>query len=601
MSLKRRRRSAEILEAMEQAKDHRLEIENRIRNLFWTVSGDYTLEMKPDVDTFLRSKSLAMYDAIKQGTFASYFDAKELALYTMKKTALGADRELLMELSQLCVDAAAYPIASRERKGVPEIRRQAFRDLLETEYFRSKLGQIRKSILCRFLEEPDNASEEVLTWVAAIERLSQAEKTQQIIETVDSLYNGLVDPGFEVTHGNLKRVLSVTELELIEYQRDLEIADEMIDKVLEEYLSIVKEELLRTKSMERDARRQLTTQRVEAEFPEPSPEDREKVRTFMERQFGKSFLTTAEQERLSRRLCTGIHKRCTLYFTKGILVNPAVKNAQFLRTTMQSLKNETYFQMKQQPIRRSVAVLGAMLRQVQIQRLDEDSSRADYGNIAPARLWKLGRTRDPKLFDVKRKRENTSFVVDILLDSSSSQTIRQPQIAAQAYIISQALSEAGIAHRVHSFCSYWDYTMLHRFRDYDEGMEANKNILQFRAFGENRDGLAIRTVCDSLMQRPEENKILIVLSDGRPNHLGTNRPGTRQPEAYVGEEAVKDTAFEVRKARNQGISVLGIFVGSEEDLYAEKKIFGKDFTYSRNISSFAHIVGRYLRRQMEAE
>lgn len=601
MSLKRRRRSAEILEAMEQAEDHRLEIENRIRNLFWTVSGDYTLEMKPDVDTFLRSKSLAMYDAIKQGTFASCFDAKELALYTMKKTALGADRELLMELSQLCVDAAAYPIASRERKGVPEIRRQAFRDLLETGYFRSKLGQIRKSILCRFLGEPDNASEEVLTWVAAIERLSQAENTQQIIETVDSLYNGLVDPGFEVTHGNLKRVLSVTELELIEYQRDLEIADEMMDKVLEEYLSIVKEELLRTKSMGRDARRQLTTQRVEAEFPEPSPKDREKVRAFMERQFGKSFLTPAEQERLSRRLCTGIHKRCTLYFTKGILVNPAVKNAQFLRTTMQSLKNETYFQMKQQPIRRSVAVLGAMLRQVQIQRLDEDSSRADYGNIAPARLWKLGRTQDPKLFDVKRKRENTSFVVDILLDSSSSQTIRQPQIAAQAYIISQALSEAGIAHRVHSFCSYWDYTMLHRFRDYDEGMEANKNILQFRAFGENRDGLAIRTVCDSLMHRPEENKILIVLSDGRPNHLGTNRPGTRQPEAYVGEEAVKDTAFEVRKARNQGISVLGIFVGSEEDLYAEKKVFGKDFTYSRNISSFAHIVGRYLRRQMEAD
>lgn len=62
---------------------------------------------------------------------------------------------------------------------------------------------------------------------------------------------------------------------------------------------------------------------------------------------------------------------------------------------------------------------------------------------------------------------------------------------------------------------------------------------------------------------------------------------------------MKDTAFEVRKARNQGISVLGIFAGNEEDLYAEKKIFGKEFTYTRNISSFAHIVGTYLRKQME--
>ena len=36
----------------EQMKERRLEIENRIRNLFWTVSGDYTLEVKPDVETF---------------------------------------------------------------------------------------------------------------------------------------------------------------------------------------------------------------------------------------------------------------------------------------------------------------------------------------------------------------------------------------------------------------------------------------------------------------------------------------------------------------------------------------------------------------------
>ena len=32
--------------------DYQLEMENRIRNLLWTVSGDYTLEMKPNVETF---------------------------------------------------------------------------------------------------------------------------------------------------------------------------------------------------------------------------------------------------------------------------------------------------------------------------------------------------------------------------------------------------------------------------------------------------------------------------------------------------------------------------------------------------------------------
>lgn len=602
-SKRKKRRSAEILEAMEQAEDHRLEIENRIRNLFWTVSGDYSLEIKPDVDTFLRSKSLALYDAIKQGAFASHFDPGALALYTLKKRARGADNALLMDLTQLCVDAAAYPIASRERSGIPEIRQQAFRDLLETGYFRSTLGQIRKSTICRFLGEQDNAPEEILPWVERIETLASAKDTDQIIAAIDTLYNELLDPGFEAAHGDLQSVLKVTTQELIDYQRDLAMSDKMIQAVLDEYLSVVKDELLRTKTLQPEAKRPMTPQQTEnmEALPEPTPEEAEKIYAFMERQFGKSSMSRPEQERINRRLCTGMHHRCSLYFTAGILSNPAVKNTQFLRTQMQSMKNEMYFSMKQQPIKRSVAVLSTMLKQVQIQRLDEDFSRSDYGEIIPARLWKLGRTEDSKLFDIKHRRESSAFVVDLLLDSSSSQNIRQPQIAAQGYIISQALSEAGIPHRVSSFCSYWDYTMLHCFRDYDEGESSNRNILQFRAFGENRDGLAIRAVCDGLKDRPEENKILIVLSDGRPNNLGSARPGSRKPVPYVGEEAIKDTAFEVRKARNQGISVLGIFVGSEEDLYAEKKIFGKEFTYTRNISSFAHIVGRYLRRQMEQE
>ena len=32
--------------------DYKMELENRIRNLLWTVSGDYTLDVKPDVSLF---------------------------------------------------------------------------------------------------------------------------------------------------------------------------------------------------------------------------------------------------------------------------------------------------------------------------------------------------------------------------------------------------------------------------------------------------------------------------------------------------------------------------------------------------------------------
>ena len=72
-------------------------------------------------------------------------------------------------------------------------------------------------------------------------------------------------------------------------------------------------------------------------------------------------------------------------------------------------------------------------------------------------------------------------------------------------------------------------------------------------------------------------------------------------DSYDGEKAVKDTAYEVRWARNQGIFVIGIFVGNEEELSVEKRIYGKDFAYIRNISNFSRIVGTFLRRQIDME
>jgi hypothetical protein len=116
-----------------EAEEHRLEIENRIRNLFRTISGDYTLDVKPDVKAFVRSGSAVLYDAMKQGAFARYFNSEELALYMMKKTYLSAQERPLMELAQLCVDAAVYPRTAKERPGTADIRKSAFEDLLRQE------------------------------------------------------------------------------------------------------------------------------------------------------------------------------------------------------------------------------------------------------------------------------------------------------------------------------------------------------------------------------------------------------------------------------------------------------------------------------------
>ena len=96
----------------------------------WTVSGDYSLDVELYVDSFQKSRYISLYDAIKQGAFARYFDKDALALYVVKKSFLGADQMNLMNLAQICVDAAVHKRVEAERSVVADIRKIAFSDLI---------------------------------------------------------------------------------------------------------------------------------------------------------------------------------------------------------------------------------------------------------------------------------------------------------------------------------------------------------------------------------------------------------------------------------------------------------------------------------------
>lgn len=52
----------------EQLEEHRLEVSNRIRNLFWTVSGDYDIEFEPDTEKYVYSKQTVLYCTMKLAT-----------------------------------------------------------------------------------------------------------------------------------------------------------------------------------------------------------------------------------------------------------------------------------------------------------------------------------------------------------------------------------------------------------------------------------------------------------------------------------------------------------------------------------------------------
>lgn len=579
--------------------ERRMEIANRIRNLIWTVCGDYTLEAKPDVEGFLKSKYIALYDGIKQGAFAKYFDKEELSMYLVKKVFLQAQEGPLMEIAQLAMEEAVGSRISQERKGVDGIRRKAYEQLLDQDFeglVKNDLGRLRIAMMRESLTGDTAAPQKLRARMESLKELRHAGDTMDVIRKIDACYNAWADPYFERRAGGLERVLAVTIEELTEYDwRDF-LTEEMYEDNFEAYLEKVSRQMTETAMPGgENPDRENPVRRV----VKVSEEDLKKVYTYIELNFGKTYLNPLEEKRLNYQLCKGIHGDCGLYFTDGILANPVRRNYQLEYARKQRDKNKYAYYDNHRIVKRNISILTEILKKSLVLRDETQEVIADRGRLRPERLWRVGRSREARLFSRTVGQDNREFVVDVLIDASGSQRCRQEKVALQAYIIMEALSNVEIPHRVMSFCTFWDHTILQRFREYDEDRSANERIFSFTTSSNNRDGLAIKAAAQGLLAREEERKIMIILSDGRPYDVIMNRPNARNPQPYYGEYALRDTGTEVRRLRNLGVSVLGVFVGEEQDLEAEKKIFGKDFAYIRDISNFSGLVGSYLTKQLE--
>ena len=586
--------------------EYRLELENRIRNLLWTVSGDYQLDMKPDVSLFLRSKAIALYDGIKQGALARYYDKDMLGLYLVKKIFLQAGENELTFVAQLCIEEAIGDKICEERPGIRDMQRQCMEDILEQEFdilpdLRDIPGRLKVAVLRRRLNNGEwHVEKKLQPFMELIERAGNSTDTLELIRVIDELYNRLMDPDFESMHGTLEQVLAVTMEDLTEYSWEDFLSEEMYEEVLESYAEQLTnsvsglENSAVTEEMEEKRQKKRSVKVV-------TPEMLEKAYTYVELNYGKSYLSEAEEKKINYQMCRGIHSDCSLYFTEGILKNPVKSNYQYEYAKRLRNKNIWLYHDKHRIVKHNITVLTETLRKSLVLRSETQTVLSDRGMIVPSRLWRIGRTNDAKLFQQELKGEISDFVVDVLIDASGSQMKRQGDVALQAYIISEALSNVDIPHRVMSFCTFWDYTIMHRFRRYDDPRSENDNIFNYVTSSNNRDGLAIRTAGYDLLQREEEKKIMIILSDGCPYDVIINRPNAKNPEPYQGKAAIADTATEVRRLRNLDVSVLGVFAGEEKDLATEKKIFGKDFAYIRDIANFSKIVGRYLTKQLEID
>lgn len=329
----------------------------------------------------------------------------------------------------------------------------------------------------------------------------------------------------------------------------------------------------------------------------------EELRRFIETKYGRPVFKPGRSLELEKALCSGNHANCHLHFTDGVRVSDAEINNGFealsrQREAAQVESNRVFYKENIRRNRTAIAKLASNIRNSVLMHLEPSPVKACAGSLNSRTVWRGAKLEDEYVFTRPENDSSGGLSVDILLDASTSQKYRQEIISSQAYIIAAALDRCSIPCRVMSFCSMTGYTIVRIFREYNASRD-NERIFEYVSNGCNRDGLAVRAVHRLLDDSPYEHRILIILSDVKPNDvIRMSTPGSEELIAYEKTAGLNDTATEVRRARADGISVICIFTGDDEDLPSARTVYGSDFVRIRSFDRLADTVGALIQNQI---
>lgn len=577
------------------------EFDNRVNNLAWTVSGVYS----EDIDTSEKeyySKDVALYFAIISGARRKYVEWNTVKKYLKNRIRNGYDKDTIMGLTQILLNRIVEAKVIEDRPGVEDIRQKAYSDIVSgfTKIYKDDLLQRLKYavILEGMGKHPtmDGISRKILNDVKSIDANKDI---MEVLACLDEIYLKYFDYISNSKEGSIEQNIEIKNVR-VDFDT---FSDFMYDELYSEDENTIESEIdtitssMLVENIGEKAGTDLNNRGSRVIYVDE--ETSNKIYEKIEYYYGKSCLNKNEIKKIETKTCRNVHEGCRVHFTDGVLRSECNNVFQVKYVTRQKENNISKFRDNIKIHKRNINKLRESISRILIEESESTRVYSDCGTVKANRVWRVGRSSNNKIFYKDINNEKGKYVIDILLDSSGSQSKNQANVATQAYIISKALTLAGIPNRVMGFCSFLDYTILRRYKDYDHKVESCENIFEYFAAGNNRDGLAIKCTCQELLNREEENKILIVLSDGKPNDIkiGCDRERTIRGEmSYKGITAVKDTANEVRKARQRGILVLGVFTGKENELEAEKLIYGKDFIYTRDILRFSDIVTMYLKK-----
>jgi nitric oxide reductase NorD protein len=199
-------------------------------------------------------------------------------------------------------------------------------------------------------------------------------------------------------------------------------------------------------------------------------------------------------------------------------------------------------------------------------RAQLDGTELDLEAVVRARTDIIGSGASSDRVHLATRRQARDLSVALLIDTSLSTDAwidnrRVLDIAKESLLVlAHGLTACGDEHAILTFTSRRrDRVQVDTVKDFDEafGPAVQRRIAALRPGYYTRMGAAIRHAAAALTQRPHSHRLLMVVTDGKPNDI----------DHYEGRYGVEDTAMAVKEERRSGLAVFGVTIDSKAQVY----------------------------------
>lgn len=668
----------------------------RAENLVWTAAGDYAFT--PDFLSFTEDGSADLYMNLVIGLTHKWLGRPTEAL--LEEVSRSRRAAILSDTLWLGIESYVYARELPSRPALAALRTQ------HAEAYFARLQNLNRQQW--MAENKRLLDQQTIRWSRVLGRKTRvyAPDRRALAEALE------LDP--DLSSDEVAATLRAILTRFFAYRGEAEVKPVHIR--LNTVEAWILQHVFRTEHQHTDTLMMKNTYAANASSGTPVASDGKHggagtmgERAYIRACFGRSLYTDAELHQLEARLCVGGHRGCHVYVTDGKYDTGSSDGRTWLReksgaqmnditrtnqrtedgagkasgtgsrtdmaasrggffdsetakvrqdSAQQALANRRFFESEGELARSLVRRLSARLELTLSDLRENVAVHAPVGRLDPVRAWRMPIVHDPDVFEKQRPEREMPLDVTLLLDASASRMQMQEQLAAEAWILAEALKNCHVPAAVWNFRSLRGYTVLEKMKDFSERDCAH--LFHFYAAGWNRDGLGLRLAAEELLHRsgrsfaaearstgmpaggrrlegqkvtmsakhsgvrnhsmlgaggpsalkpgmaaggsPGDRKhILIVLTDASPDDSTRLSSCAKYPfgSAYEGRPAVDDAAAAIAEMRAQGILVYGLFLGRTENFGNLSLMYGHHQVRIHDISQLARAAGEIFTKAVE--